>query len=96
MPIKLKKCAVKCDNPNCDYINKNVAIEDFHDWVNKPCPNCGSNLLTNRDYTTLKRLLFLFGILNILLPEEKESKKTNVTFRSDGSGNVIFKRNEKI
>jgi len=95
MPIKLKESVIKCDNPNCDYINRDVAIEDFHNWVDKPCPKCGSNLLTNQDYKTLEGLLHMINILNILLPEEKESEKTSITFRSDGSGNVFFKNNER-
>jgi hypothetical protein len=41
---------IKCDNPLCDYIDASVKFEEYADWVNKSCPKCGENLLTQEDY----------------------------------------------
>ena len=41
---------IKCDNPLCDYVNKDVHITDYIDYINKPCPCCGENLLTEEVY----------------------------------------------
>jgi hypothetical protein len=45
---------IKCDNPNCDYRNDDVAFEDYSKWINASCPKCGENLLTEQDYNFTK------------------------------------------
>ncbi len=37
---------IKCDAIGCDYNNDDVRYEDYREWLNKPCPKCGANLLT--------------------------------------------------
>lgn len=41
---------IKCDNPQCDFKDHTVRIEDYKQWLNWPCPKCGANLLTQADY----------------------------------------------
>lgn len=41
---------IKCDNSSCDYVVNNVKWEDTESYLNKPCPKCGENLLTEEDY----------------------------------------------
>jgi hypothetical protein len=36
---------IKCDS--CDYSDMNVPYEDYPQYVDKPCPECGALLLTN-------------------------------------------------
>ena len=63
--VKIKQIGgIKCDNPNCDYRNESVPVEDYKNWLNKPCPICGSNLLTKKDYKSVKRLLSTIKIIN--------------------------------
>lgn len=52
--LELSIKGIKCDNPNCDYINKDVEFKDYKKWINKPCPKCGANLLTQKILTALK------------------------------------------
>lgn len=35
---------IKCDNPECDFKDMSVNFEDYKNWVNRPCPKCGTNL----------------------------------------------------
>jgi len=59
---------IVCDNPYCDYkaIHKpNVDINDYlNSYLNKPCPLCGENLLTQKDYDDSMRLLKVINWLN--------------------------------
>ena len=55
---------IKCDNPSCDFRDESVPVEDYKNWLNKPCPICGSNLLTKKDYKSVKRLLSTIKIIN--------------------------------
>jgi hypothetical protein len=61
---------IKCDNPKCDFLDKDVAVADYPGWVNKPCPKCGENLLTEEDYNNTKLLLGMADLINGLTPEE--------------------------
>jgi ssDNA-binding Zn-finger/Zn-ribbon topoisomerase 1 len=44
---------IVCDNPKCDFKIKNETgefDEETIQYVNMPCPKCGENLLTEKDY----------------------------------------------
>ena len=57
---------LKCDNPNCEWHDDSIKVEDYKDWVNVPCPSsCGSNLLTEDDYN--KTLAFVYQLFIRLL-----------------------------
>lgn len=82
---------IKCDNPKCDYINLSVAYEDYPNWVNKSCPKCGANLLTEKDYKACLRIMNIVNKLNKILPAPTHLKSddlTTATFHFDGSGKV--------
>jgi len=46
---------LKCDNPLCNYEDPDIPFEEY--IVGQPCPNCGSNLLTQEDYDTCKQAM---------------------------------------
>ncbi len=60
---------IRCDNPNCDYVNDSVKIEDYKDWVNKPCPKCGANLLTEEDFYNVNLLFSVVDLCNEIPPD---------------------------
>jgi hypothetical protein len=42
---------IVCDNPECGYkVSGGDFYADIKEYVNKPCPECGENLLTEQDY----------------------------------------------
>ncbi len=58
---------IQCDNPLCDYVIKNETKDinaDISMYINKPCPKCGENLLTEEDYHTSKKLLKYVNFMN--------------------------------
>ncbi len=40
---------IKCDNPNCDFTDKESPDSELPKWLGVPCPKCGENLLTQED-----------------------------------------------
>ena len=46
----IKISGIKCDTPHCNYREEDVQFEDFPNWINKRCPVCGRNLLTQTEY----------------------------------------------
>lgn len=51
-----------CDNPSCDYTyNYKDDDKKLEDFLNKPCPQCSENLLTENDYM---QVLHIYRIVN--------------------------------
>lgn len=90
--IEIKQMGgLKCDNPNCDYVNEFVPPDDYKNWINCLCPKCGENLLTEKDYKSFKRLLFVIKIINKIgkyLPKSDKKVKMQVSY--DGTGTPSF------
>jgi len=74
--LELNILGIKCDS--CDYKNGEVKVERYDEWLNKPCPKCGSNLLTQEDLDNTKLLIETAKFLNKILPKSQghEEKKT--------------------
>lgn len=60
---------IQCDNSDCDY-TISVNVEDYKDWVNKPCPKCGENLLTQEDFDMNLKVFKTIEFINSLNQEQ--------------------------
>ena len=52
--VEVQIGGIKCDNTKCDYEDMSIKYSDYEAWLNKPCPKCGDNLLTEKDYEFTK------------------------------------------
>ena len=92
--VKFIGGGIKCDNPECDYMDETVKVEDYKNWLNKSCPKCGSNLLTQKDYDNVQMLIGLADIINekYVVDEEVQNKLGNkqqtIMFHMNGSGKM--------
>lgn len=80
---------IKCDH--CDYSDMEVEAVDYPDWLNRPCPKCGENLLTEADYHAVLSMMGMARLVNSLsvdAPAEKTPDRGNlkVTFDLNGTG----------
>lgn len=90
--LQLNVMGIKCDNKSCNYINKNVLVEDYIKWLNKPCPKCGENLLTQEDYDNVRGMIKFIEMMNNFMPKiGKDEKKIAFDIEMDGSGKMDFK-----
>jgi len=55
---------LKCDAPGCDHRENHETLDAS--MVDKPCPKCGANLLTQADYDVWVALLPQFELLKSL------------------------------
>ncbi len=66
--MEMKIYGIKCDK--CDYNDMSVGFKDYPNYINKPCPLCGENLLIQKEYDECliiyKRFEFINKILNVL------------------------------
>lgn len=85
---------IKCDTKKCNYEDSSVTFEDYPKWVNKPCPKCGGNLLSEADYLNCKLLISLTESLGGNFYDEedhipnRENKKCSLKMKMDGSGEI--------
>ena len=67
--IEVKSGGLQCDNPTCDWVDPNIQVEDYKEWLNAPCPKCGENVLTEEDFQNTMLLRDIVGLVNTI-PEE--------------------------
>lgn len=93
--IRMNVKGIKCDNPNCDFVDMSVKFEYYNDWLNKPCPKCGSNLLTDHDYFMTKTLFAVTNVVNKIFPQREDNEKdVCVSVEMNGTGKVEFIQKE--
>lgn len=68
--VEFAQHGLKCDNPSCDWKDESIHMDDYKAWLNKPCPKCGENVLTEEDYQNALVLKAMVGMLNSLSTEE--------------------------
>lgn len=65
--IALNIVGIKCDNqPICSWRDDSVRFAEYDKWLNRPCPRCGSNLLTPEDMTTCKTMQTIVSVINFV------------------------------
>lgn len=85
---------IKCDNPKCDFTDMSVQVEDYKQWLNKPCPECGENLLTEEDYRNTQFLVGLVELVNSIYPKVDNDEEVVVAnINMNGTGEMKFKIN---
>lgn len=88
---------LKCDNVNCSYVDVSIKVEDYHKYINAPCPNCGSNLLTQADYDAVENILNEAHFMNeIEIPDEMIKGRVRMQGNFDGTGKVTYSIPESI
>ena len=55
---------IKCDH--CDWKDMSVDTNNYDQWLNRACEQCGHNLLTEHDYKFVKLLEKLSGVINVI------------------------------
>lgn len=91
--IKMQVAGLKCDNPNCDYIDMSIRLEDYEKYLNAKCPKCGSILLTESDFNNVQAMIEIAKVTNGLfagvdLANKGEDKIVRV--HMNGTGTMKF------
>ncbi len=81
---------IKCDTTGCSYEDMSVTVSQYPEWVNRPCPKCGGNLLTEADFNTVQIMIGLTDTINRVDFGETEGEITETQVHFDGSGVPVF------
>lgn len=80
---------IKCDS--CDYRDDDVSFDDYPQYLNKPCPECGANLLTKSDLDATKKLIDAVEILNRFMPKAHDDEiEVRMPLHMNGTGKISF------
>lgn len=87
---------LKCDNPECDYIDMSINVNEYEQYVNSKCPKCDEILLTEDDYRNVKFLLGVTELANKIFPKRKDDTPTvTMAVNMDGSGEMNLEIKDK-
>ena len=62
--VRMQSLGIKCDTEGCDFKVSFGEREVYTSYLNKPCPVCSANLLTQQDYDTMMQMLDLVELSN--------------------------------
>lgn len=89
--IEILTGGIVCDK--CDWKDDTISSDKYHQYINKPCPKCGENLLTLEDYQRAEMLLWVAHFMNSLPKEvlEQMNSKTQEESIDKIKNSPIFK-----
>lgn len=86
--LNKQETLVVCDNTSCNVTiaaTTDNLIEEMKEYINKPCPECGQNLCTQKDYDGYVLVMKAINWLNKYLSwltfftkEQKNPKKISI------------------
>lgn len=80
---------LQCDNSDCDFKDMSIKVEEYEQWLNKPCPKCGENLLTEDDYRNAQFLLEMVKVANKIYPKRNDDDAVaTMSVKMNGSGEM--------
>lgn len=87
----------KCDAPECDFLSKeipSIPMEHYYLFNNLPCPKCGADIFTDKDYAVVLGLntLMSFKIVRFLnWFGKKFGLLRKYSIKMDGTGKLDIK-----
>jgi predicted RNA-binding Zn-ribbon protein involved in translation (DUF1610 family) len=67
--VVVEESTIHCDNSACGF-EQAIPFEDREKWIDRPCPECGENLLTREDFEKSRAVS-----VAILDPRQSEKEK---------------------
>lgn len=90
--VTIKITGIKCDNTECDYRDDKVNRENYLEYINKQCPECGSILLTQEDFDAVLLLEGAVINVNLYMPENLlDDSETIFDIEMNGTGVMDMK-----
>ena len=91
--IEFEFSGIVCDNPQCGWKDYTVKFENLKSWLNVPCPICGENLLTEKDYNLAIQFETAVEHINSLSEEELIKRSDGIPFNLENIKKLKFLEN---
>lgn len=90
--ITLHVGGIKCDGLGCYFEDNTAKLEEYELWINKPCPVCGENLLTQKDYDAILQMIKVNEFINSVITAADDEPTYIQEMKMDGSGKIKFSK----
>jgi wobble nucleotide-excising tRNase len=80
--ISVTNHGLRCDNPECDWVDENIEFSEYESWLDQPCPKCGKVVFTYNDLAAIVHMfetIFKFGQKTVI---NKKNKIETLVFTS--------------
>ncbi|KKM24506.1 hypothetical protein LCGC14_1604420 [marine sediment metagenome] len=90
--VAIEIAGLQCDVDGCDYEDLSIDVNEYEQYVNVPCPDCGAALLTEADHELVKAITNMVDVLNEKYPPPYDPNQpiARFTMKLDGSGVPIL------
>lgn len=78
---------LKCDNLKCDWVDSTIGFDVYKEWINKSCPKCGENVLTEEDYKNVEIVRLAIDMVNNMSEKELDE---NVAYFKALKGDTVL------
>lgn len=93
--VILKINGLKCDAEGCDFKDEDAYPDERS--LNRPCPKCGANLLTEADLANVRLLQYIAHSVNVKMgPSPDGCKRESIHCVMDGSGSLTLQAEEDL
>lgn len=89
----------KCDKEGCGFVSPAIVdFNDYHLWLNVPCPKCGESIFTEEDYQSIilmnkilsNPIIRFIEFFGKLVGSKSKQYKMNL----NGTGKINFEREQ--
>lgn len=90
-PVRIMTGGIKCDAEGCAWRDASVTLAEYKDWLNRPCPSCGANLLTAADLSAVELIHATVKWANTMsgpIDSDGQIERVLVKLRMNGTGTV--------
>ena len=74
--IEFTSSGLQCDS--CDWKDTTIPVSSFPEWVNRACPKCGENVLTQEDCDNSMKIVAVVDYMNSLTEKELQDLRNAV------------------
>jgi ssDNA-binding Zn-finger/Zn-ribbon topoisomerase 1 len=54
--VEVEVVGLKCDNPTCGHIIKDIPESRYESYIGRPCPSCGDMILSQQEFDDYERM----------------------------------------
>lgn len=77
--LEITDGGLKCDNPKCDWKDATISFDNYKSWIDKSCPKCGENVLTEEDYKNAELVRLSINYINSMSKEDLDKLSENLS-----------------
>ena len=85
--IQFELNGLQCDK--CDWKDENIPFDEWEEWLDKPCPECGAVVLTHEQLGQVHMMMEIADVMNQLdIPVDPNDPVVEAQIKIDEDANI--------